>query len=1357
MKRAILLLFVVVCCAHAQYSGMGASTIQCLDKDGDTYGPGCAAGVDADDKDPSVNTTATALAKYTTAAASYAHLGTITGDTNYYSGSGGTGIQRYWVLAPSGGNDGTCTSHTFLASPDPTAVTACATLNHVAAAVVAGDMVIFRGGTYTPGIAQQWVTSGTAANPITLIAYPGEDPYINWGNTGGLSLDAMSYIAIDGLRMANASNAGISGGSAYGGPPYLTVGASRFAGNRFRNLNISSSVRGMLIMDGISDLIIEDSIIGDEVAGGTHNIYLGGRSNPSDAVTVQRNILHGSGDQVGTGIQFNGRVTNLLVENNFIWGNGLACISLEQGVSNSIIRNNACWNNKRGGLVLFDYFPGGVDGDATCYNASGHVDQAGTYGICAWPQTGNLWENNTVYMAQYDPIGGEILQQPCVQMSDTTPNGPHDFSGNVFRNNICQNYNGWFLTTSGTITATTLNLTLENNIFYPTTSYVGSQWARDISSGGGGDDRYTLAQLTTLYGAGQVRGNSSANPLFTALGTWDHPENTDLRLQPTAPGVNTGSTTNAPADDVLGHARTVTPSIGAYQYASGGTAIPLNTWVNVLTHGQPIQAVGWEKLRYARAAKRLVYQGDYHINNNEPNNAFLMFDPETIRWDVMAMTGLFHDEMMPEAGHQDGLFDWDSTRNVFTALCCMTFGRQPENPYFTWWYDPVGQAGRNKHTSPSHYPGSGNQNVMTYDAAHDVFVLFSSGDGHTWEYSPSTNAWTEYTPSPAPIAGLQLSAIAYNSDDGHAYLFGGQWGGATFYNKVWKYDQPTHSWTDLTISGTKPAGRYEHGWDYDSTNHVFVMYGGFIDNATTLSQETWAFDSVRLAWTQLATFTGNGDTVAVPPFERFGYDKDHNLFVLVARTNTSAGAFASDAQWARSSFVAQTWLLRVGGVGPSVGALTASPAVSSGSINRNSTAWAQAPAITSDGTDIYAAWEETGINSDSTEGSWVHTYASKYAGTWSTLGATYAALNPETPAECAGFTVDGHAPSMAVISSVPWISYYAGCEQATSIYVKSWGGSSWSGGTVGKVNPFGILATKVMQGRNTITAVGSTPYVAFIETQGLIGDGNQEQLLFVKSNSGSWSLVGGYLNRDRIAGTTTSCTPGTGACSRASSVAITNDGSAPIVAFTEYLTNDNGTDTNPKLYVSRWNGAAWVALGGAINTTGAWAQDAAITYIGGEPYVAWVERTQAGSAQVFVKRYTGGSWQLVGAGTRNKDTSTGWAYRPSLATDGTNLYLGWVEQQAIGQRAKSHVDKWNGSAWSSIGTAINADSTVGSAQGISLIIAGSQPVAAWSEANFGAQRQVYTRAYNGATWNALGGGAPPPSGLSRFTGSFTIR
>jgi hypothetical protein len=150
--------------------------------------------------------------------------------------------------------------------------------------------------------------------------------------------------------------------------------------------------------------------------------------------------------------------------------------------------------------------------------------------------------------------------------------------------------------------------------------------------------------------------------------------------------------------------------------------------------------------------------------------------------------------------------------------------------------------------------------------------------------------------------------------------------------------------------------------------------------------------------------------------------------------------------------------------------------------------------------------------------------------------------------------------------------------------------------------------------------------------------------------------------------------------------------------------------------------------------------------LNGTLYVAWTERTAVGHAQLYVKSFDGANWTMAGAGSLNKNTATGAAFRPTLIADeaGGALYIGWVEQQDIGQRAQVWISKFNGTAWTPVGGVLNVDPLNGSAQRTGLTIADGAPVAIWGEVNLHSTRQVFAKRWSGSTWTALSGTSGPP-------------
>src|SRR5262245_34210281 len=136
------------CCLCQTPNGLGASTFNCVDVDGDGYGvgEGCT-GRDADDLDATIHTGAEAVTKYGTLTAFLSKLGY--DPTNiYYISTSGTDT----------GSPPACKNNS--AAP-------CATFGFVDNFLAADDMVIWRTGTYTEGIS---LVSGSSGSPTIYMA-----------------------------------------------------------------------------------------------------------------------------------------------------------------------------------------------------------------------------------------------------------------------------------------------------------------------------------------------------------------------------------------------------------------------------------------------------------------------------------------------------------------------------------------------------------------------------------------------------------------------------------------------------------------------------------------------------------------------------------------------------------------------------------------------------------------------------------------------------------------------------------------------------------------------------------------------------------------------------------------------------------------------------------------------------------------------------------------------------------------------------------------------------------------------------------------------------------------------------------
>jgi N-acetylneuraminic acid mutarotase len=144
---------------------------------------------------------------------------------------------------------------------------------------------------------------------------------------------------------------------------------------------------------------------------------------------------------------------------------------------------------------------------------------------------------------------------------------------------------------------------------------------------------------------------------------------------------------------------------------------------------------------------------------------------------------------------------------------------------------------------------------MASDPTSGRLIMFGGANGNasfndTWAYDPVANAWTELKPS-GPSPGERWGcAAAYDSSTGRLVVFGGE-GPAGQFDDIWAYDPPANTWAELRPSGKSPASRTGASMVYDSSSHRVIIFGGCRIGNTEYFDDTWAFDPVVNAWTEL--------------------------------------------------------------------------------------------------------------------------------------------------------------------------------------------------------------------------------------------------------------------------------------------------------------------------------------------------------------------------------------------------------------------------------------------------------------------------------------------------------------------------
>ena len=168
-------------------------------------------------------------------------------------------------------------------------------------------------------------------------------------------------------------------------------------------------------------------------------------------------------------------------------------------------------------------------------------------------------------------------------------------------------------------------------------------------------------------------------------------------------------------------------------------------------------------------------------------------------------------------------------------------------------------------------------------------------------------------------------------------------------------------------------------------------------------------------------------------------------------------------------------------------------------------------------------------------------------------------------------------------------------------------------------------------------------------------------------------------------------------------VIVLDEDDRPVVAFVETL-----SDEGSNVHVQSWNGTGWVQLGPALDinlTRAALVPDVALD-LSWRPVVTWAEEGSNNQFGVYVKRWNGTSWELLGSAL-NVNVSDS-AYNPSVKinTQGQPVV---VFEEGDGLVVKT----WNGSTWVQGSSTYSAGT--GSPTTPAFVLDGDTPVVTWIE------------------------------------------
>ena len=261
--------------------------------------------------------------------------------------------------------------------------------------------------------------------------------------------------------------------------------------------------------------------------------------------------------------------------------------------------------------------------------------------------------------------------------------------------------------------------------------------------------------------------------------------------------------------------------------------------------------------------------------------------------------------------------------------------------------------------------------------------------------------------------------------------------------------------------------------------------------------------------------------------------------------------------------------------------------------------------------------------------------------------------------------------SLALNSSgnpvVAWDDYTSGNGE---IYVRGWNGSRWVEVGTGSASGGGISNNS---GNSFIASLAldssGNPAVAW----GDDSSGNVE-IYVRKWNGSAWIQLAGSATGGGISNNSG---VSAGQWGHGPSLALDSLGN-PVVAW------EDNTSGNYEIYVKRWNGSAWVQLagsasgGGISNNSGSSYAPSVALDSSGKPVVAW-EDNSSFNDEIYMMRWNGSAWIQLGGSASGGGISNNWGISggPSVALDSSgNPVVAWYDDSCGFYSTEIYVRRW---------------------------------------------------------------------------------
>jgi N-acetylneuraminic acid mutarotase len=176
----------------------------------------------------------------------------------------------------------------------------------------------------------------------------------------------------------------------------------------------------------------------------------------------------------------------------------------------------------------------------------------------------------------------------------------------------------------------------------------------------------------------------------------------------------------------------------------------------------------------------------------------------------------------------------------------------------------------------------------------------------TSETTPTTTtteagplAWALLEPAGAVPTARDGHGMVYDTARGKYILFGG-YAADTLLNDTWEYDPVANAWTNLNPSGELPSARGSFGMAYDEARGQVILFGGWSEDLQL--DDTWAYDPAVNTWTQL---NPGGEIPTARAYHYMVYDPGTDKVILFGGWDDFVSA-EIDETWAYDP-QANTW------------------------------------------------------------------------------------------------------------------------------------------------------------------------------------------------------------------------------------------------------------------------------------------------------------------------------------------------------------------------------------------------------------------------------------------------------------------